>query len=87
MKFVAIAAMIAAFSYGCWSFARAVDELEIADNLWGSTASYYFYAVTFPAWWALWKLEAVSEPQHWVIFFGTLAAGGAVYLWRKWRHG
>lgn len=86
VKFVAVGAMVLAFSYGCWRFAAAADELEIADNLWSSTASYYFYATAFPAWWALWKLEAVGEPRHWVIFFGALGAGGAVYLWRKWRH-
>jgi hypothetical protein len=86
VKFAAVGIMTLAFFFGCYRFAAAVDELEIADNLWSSTASYYFYAAAFPAWWALWKLEAVGEPRHWLIYFGALAAGGAIYLWRKWRH-
>lgn len=80
-----LAAAIAAFTYGCWVFARAIDEVELADNLWGSTASYYAYAILFPAWWVLSKAQIAPPPDHWLIFFVSLGAGLAVYFWRKWR--
>lgn len=76
---------IIAFSLGCLAFVRASDEVEIADNLWGSTASYYVYATLFPAWFVLHKAGIVGEPRDWTIFFVTLLAGLAVYGWRKLR--
>lgn len=83
IAFLAIA--IAAFSYGCWAFLKAIDEVELADNLWGSTASYYAYAVLFPSWWLLGQAEITPMPNHWAIFFISLAAGLAAYGYRKWR--
>ena len=80
-----VGATLIVFTIGCWAFARSIDEVELADNLWGSTAAYYIYATMFPAWWALSKAGIVSEPNHWLIFFAALGAGGATYLWRKWR--
>lgn len=73
------------FSYGTWRFAKAADEVEIADNLWGSTASYYVYAVMFPIWWALGKANILPEPHDWAIYFAALGGGVAIYLWRKWN--
>lgn len=84
-KFAIVALLIAIFSYGTWRFAREIDEVEMADNLWGSTAGYYAYAVLFPAWWLLWKMEALREPNGWAIFWVAFVAAGAVYLWRKWQ--
>ena len=75
----------AAFTYGCWAFMKAIDEVELADNLWGSTAGYYAYSVLFPSWWVLGQAEITTEPNHWAIFFLSLAAGSAVYVYRKWR--
>jgi hypothetical protein len=76
---------VAAFTWGCWAFTKAIDEVELADNLWGSTASYYAYAVLFPSWWVLGRAEVAAPPNHWVIFFLSLTAGMAVYGYRKWR--
>ena len=76
---------LACFFYGTWRFAKAADEVEIADNLWGSTASYYVYATLFPVWWVLAKARIVPEPQDWTIYFAALGGGGAIYLWRKWQ--
>ena len=75
----------AAFTYGCWAFTKAIDEVELADNLWGSTASYYAYAVLFPSWWVFGQAGITAPPNHWVIFFASLAFGMAVYGYRKWR--
>lgn len=80
-----VAAAIAAFSYGCWAFLRAIDEVELADNLWGSTASFYAYAVLFPSWWVFGQAGITPPPAHWTIFFVSLAAGLLVYGYRKWR--
>lgn len=74
-----------AVAYGSWRFFATVDELELADNLWGSLVAFYTYAILFPAWWALATIGQAPEPDQWVIYGVTLAAGGAAYLFRKWR--
>jgi hypothetical protein len=76
---------VALFTLGTWRFVKTIDEVELVDNLWGSTAAYYAYAVLFPAWWALATAGVVPEPNHWIIFLVALAAGGALYFWRKFR--
>ena len=76
---------IVAFTWGCWAFVKSIDEVELADNLWGSTASYYAYAVLFPSWWVLGQAGITVPPNHWLIFFLSLAAGMAVYGFRKWQ--
>ena len=73
------------FSIACWYFIKAIDEVELLDNLWGSTAAYYVYATLFPAWWALAAAGIVGEPNGWVIYALALAGGGLLYAWRKWR--
>ncbi|MCY7338570.1 MAG: hypothetical protein LH465_01200 [Sphingomonas bacterium] len=78
-------ALLIAFSYATWRFYKAIDEVELADNLWGSTASYYLYATLFPLWWALGKAGVLPEPNDWAIYLIALGGGGVVYLWRKWR--
>lgn len=80
-----LAFAIAGFSYGCWAFLKTIDEVELADNLWGSTASYYAYAVLFPSWWLLGQAGITPQPNHWAIFFASLVAGLAAYAYRKWR--
>jgi hypothetical protein len=81
--FVAVA--LIAFNIGCWAFVRSIDEVELTDNLWGSTVAYYIYAMMFPAWWALAKAGITPAPNHWAIFFIALGAGSVAYCWRKWR--
>lgn len=80
-----VAFALVTFTWGCWAFMKTIDEVELADNLWGSTASYYTYAVIFPSWWVLGRADVAPEPNHWIIFFVSLAAGMAVYGYRKWR--
>ena len=43
-------------AYGSWRFFVNVDEVEVADNLWGSLIGFYTYAILFPAWWALHRI-------------------------------
>lgn len=80
-----LAFAIATFTYGCWAFLQSIDEVDLADNLWGSTASYYTYAILFPSWWVLGQAGISSAPNHWTIFVVSLVAGLAVYGFRKWR--
>ena len=82
---VIVALSVLAIGYGSWRFMKTIDEVELADNLWGSTAAYYIYALLFPAWWALAEAGVTSSPNHWLIFLAALLGGGAVYLARKWR--
>ena len=56
-----MALSLAAFAYGTWRFVKVIDEVELVDNLWGSTAGYYVYAALFPMWWALAKGGVVAE--------------------------
>jgi hypothetical protein len=78
-----IGAIVAA--YGSWRFFKVVDEVEVADNLWGSMIGYYVYALTLPTWFALAWLDRAPPVDHWVIFFASMAAALAVYGWRKWQ--
>ena len=80
-----IALFVAAFFYGCWRFYKAIDEVELVDNLWASTASYYLYAVLFPVWWVLGKAGILPEPHDWAIYLAALVGGMLIYGWRKWR--
>ena len=80
-----IAVSLAIFLYGSWRFYKAIDEVELVDNLWGSTAAYYAYAILFPLWWALGKAGVLPEPSDWAIYFIALGGGALAYLWRKWR--
>lgn len=83
-----IAVVLVAFgvAYGSWRFFTDVDEVEVADNLWGSLIGFYLYAILFPAWWALNKLGQVPEPRDWVIFISSMAAALVVYAYRKVRY-
>ena len=80
---VVIVAILAAL--GSWKFFTDVDEVEVADNLWGSLIGFYWYAILFPSWWALNKLGRVPEIDHWAIFFSSMAVALIAYFYRKWR--
>lgn len=82
-----LALAVLGFLWGCWIFFKNIDEVEIVDNLWGSTAAFYFYMIAFPVWWVLWKAQLSKEPNDWIILAATLAFGTIVYLYRKWRVG
>ena len=71
--------------YGSWRFFVSVDEVEVADNLWGSLIGFYAYAILFPAWWALNQLERAPEINHWAIYGVSMAAAVGAYAFRKWR--
>lgn len=70
--------------FGSWRFFASVDELEVADNLWGSLIGLYTYAILFPLWWALNRLGYAPEPDHWIIYGATMVAGLLGYALRKW---
>ena len=74
-----------AVAYGSWRFFVSVDEVEVADNLWGSLIGFYVYCILFPAWWAMHKLGVVLEPNDWAIFVTSMFAALIVYGYRKIR--
>lgn len=76
---------LGAAAYGSWRFFRSVDELELADNLWGSLFGFYAYALIFPAWWVAGELEFVPDPNQWAIYLTSMSVGIATYFYRKWR--
>ncbi len=45
---VILAVLLAA--YGSYRFFVSVDEVEVADNLWGSLIGFYAYAFLLPVW-------------------------------------
>ena len=77
--------MVILVAYFSWRFFVSVDEVEVADNLWGSLIGFYAYALLFPAWWALDRLEKAPEPDHWVIYGASMIVATAAYGYRKWR--
>ena len=84
---IGVAIFVLGGAYGSWKFFQNVDEVEIADNLWASLVGLYVYALLFPAWWALSKLDQVPEPDDWTIFGASMVSAVAVYLYRKVRYG
>lgn len=76
---------VVATIYGSWRFFANVDEVELSDNLWGSLIGFYAYALLFPTWWALWKVDLIGEPNDWVIYAAVLAVALAAYAYRKWQ--
>jgi uncharacterized membrane protein len=81
---IIIVALLSA--YGSWRFFVSVDELELADNLWGSLIGFYAYAILFPVWWALNKIGRAPEPDDWAIYVTSVAVALAAYGFRKWRN-
>ena len=77
---LAVAALFAS-----WKFFVSVDEVEVADNLWGSLVGFYAYATLLPVWWALSKLGLVVEPNHWAIYGVSLVTAFLAYAYRKWQ--
>ena len=84
---VAIGVILVAFfaAVFSWKFFTDVDEVEVADNLWGSLIGFYWYAILFPSWWALNKLGHAPAVDHWAIFGSSMIVALAVYVYRKWR--
>ena len=80
---VALLALGAA--YGSWRFFTAVDEVEVADNLWGSLIGFYAYAILFPSWWALSKIRLTAAPDQWIIYGVAMLTATAAYGYRKWQ--
>ena len=71
--------------YFSWRFFVSVDEVEVADNLWGSLFGLYAYAFLLPSWWALHQLGFVPPPDHWLIYGVTMITALIAYGWRKMR--
>lgn len=72
-------------AYGSYRFFVSVDEVEVADNLWGSLIGFYAYALTFPTWWLLAELGKAPEPDQWAIFAIAMLTATAAYFFRKWQ--
>ena len=72
-------------AYASWKFFVSVDEVEVADNLWGSLIGFYAYAILFPLWWALNKLDRAPEPDQWLIYGVSMSVALAAYGVRKWQ--
>jgi hypothetical protein len=83
---IGVVILVVGAAYGSWKFFQNVDEVEIADNLWGSLIGLYVYALLFPAWWALNLLGQAPEPDDWAIFGASMLSAVAVYLYRKVRY-
>ena len=83
---IGVVILVFGAAYGSWKFFQDVDEVEIADNLWGSLIGLYVYALLFPVWWALHLLGQAPEPDDWMIFGASMFSAVAVYLYRKVRY-
>lgn len=74
-----------AAAYGSWRFFTSVDEVEVLDNLWASLIGFYAYAILFPSWWLLSRIQLTTEPDQWVIFGVAMLTATAAYAYRKWQ--
>ncbi len=80
---IILVAILAA--YGSYRFFVSVDEVEVADNLWGSLIGFYAYALLFPTWWMLHRIGKAPEPNDWIIFEVALGTALLAYGYRKIR--
>ena len=85
LAYAAIGLVLAIFYAGTWAYFRVVDEVDLLDNLWGSTAAFYAYTTLFPAWYVLNRAGVAEAPDQEAIFIASCAAGLLAYLYRKWR--
>lgn len=78
-----IAIAVIGFTAGCLLYLRAMDEVEIRDNLVGGIGGLYVYVIGFPTWWLLWRGGAAPAPNAWVIYLSSLGVAALVYIWRR----
>lgn len=78
-----VAFFFAAFVVLSIYFFRTVDELEVADNLWGSLFGLYFYLAAVPTAWLLEQSGVIEPVSDWAIYFATVAVTFGSYLIRK----
>lgn len=82
---VIAASFVTMMVVGTYYFAKAIDEVELQDNLWASSVGYYAYMVLFPTWWLLGTAGVVPGANSWAIYAVALFAGALTYGYRKWR--
>ncbi|HWU95567.1 MAG TPA: hypothetical protein VN029_08205 [Sphingomonas sp.] len=70
---------------GTWLFLRQTDEVDLRDNLIACTAGIYFYTAVYPGWYFLWKGGLVPEPDHQLLFIGTMSVVAVIYFWKRLR--
>ncbi len=62
--------------YFSWRFFVSVDEVEVADNLWGSLIGFYVYAMLASRRGGRCaKLRPAPEPDHWLIYGISMIIG------------
>ncbi|WP_114519915.1 hypothetical protein [Altererythrobacter sp. ZODW24] len=81
--FPAVGAVLAGLAWFSKAYLKTIDELDLADNLWASLIGLYFYLSALPVWTAIHEAGFVPEPDHWMIWGGTLVFTTAVYCARK----
>ena len=82
---VAIVFSVAVGAYASWRYFAAVDEVEVADNLWSSLIGFYVYGFLFPGWFLLHWIGRAPEPNGWIIYATVMVSALAAYGVRKWR--
>lgn len=83
---IAMAIATAAFVWFSIGYYRRLDELDLADNLWGAFIAVHVLLVGFPTWAMLHILELTPAPSAEGLYFGTIGATFLGYGWRKLRN-
>ncbi len=89
LEWLAWPVLIAAFAAFIWytrHYFRKIDELDLLDNLWASTVGLYAFVMAYPAWALLHEIGQAGAPQITPLWWGSMAAAGVAYGWRKLRH-
>ena len=64
---------------------RAIDDHEERAWLWACTAGWYTFMFAAPVWWVLHRASLAPPADAMLIFLGSLAVNGVVWLWLKYR--
>lgn len=85
--YIAIALIVIGFAWFTRDYYRRVDELDLLDNLWAALVAIYFYVCALPVWFVLQDAGLAPEPDHWIIWGGTMIVMLVTYGVRKlgWR--
>ncbi|UZK70531.1 hypothetical protein OKW76_05670 [Sphingomonas sp. S1-29] len=77
---------IVAILWGGLRYWQSTDELDRRDNMLASMIGLNMYALTYPAWWTLWKGALVPAPNGETIFMATMIVTAISYGWLKYRN-
>ena len=71
--------------WGSIVYARHIDEIDRAAQIWGIATAGSTVLILYPAWYILWRGRLLPEPNAHIIFATLYVVMILAYLWKKFR--